>query len=524
MPIDGGGTFTRSQNFTQDRDNGIKILASHVDDEFDNFAAAMNEVFFRSGLVAMGGDLNMGTYRIIGLHSGTAGSPSIKFNSDTSTGLFLSAAGTLGLSAGGTSRATISSASAFFDVPIARDANFGLDIPASDPRVTFDSTDYMTYIRASNKFQYLFGGTVHTEHSASGFKVGASTVGTVSLGPGDGTHAGAITFNNAAGVLQGYIGNQTTGGVMEFSNAGGYSFLGVGTVSVASHFNVGGIGTLAELVVSGNSTVDDLFGVNAQFTGKVFAAPSASGSAGLSLGVGTDPSSPSNGDIWINASNLKFRVGGTTYTVLTSAGATTLTDKLTTVTPASGQEAFIIPHGAAPAAPTNGSFWTTTGGVFVRVNGATKQMQDASTALAALGSVTPAADKIAYFNGASTAVLADLSSFARTILDDTTAAAVMGTLGITGTLAAKGHVDIPTAVGVIRINWGGFASVASNSTATEALSGPYTTLWRSFASITSTNVSIDSPAGATSTTTDITVMNADPSLAFAINYWTIGLA
>lgn len=45
----------------------------------------------------------------------------------------------------------------------------------------------------------------------------------------------------------------------------------------------------------------------------------------------------------------------------TGAGTTSLTP-------------IIIPHGAAHSAPTNGGIWTTTTGLFVRINGATYQM------------------------------------------------------------------------------------------------------------------------------------------------------
>ena len=31
-----------------------------------------------------------------------------------------------------------------------------------------------------------------------------------------------------------------------------------------------------------------------------------------------------------------------------------------------------IPHGSAPTSPTNGDLWTTTSGMFVRINGVTK--------------------------------------------------------------------------------------------------------------------------------------------------------
>ena len=56
------------------------------------------------------------------------------------------------------------------------------------------------------------------------------------------------------------------------------------------------------------------------------------------------------------------------------AAGLTMTGLLTTATPASGQEALVIPQGAAPSSPTNGSIWTTSTGVFVRIAGATYQL------------------------------------------------------------------------------------------------------------------------------------------------------
>jgi hypothetical protein len=104
MPFDASGNFTRSYNFTQDRDNGIKILASHVDGEFDNFSTGMNLVFFRDGRVPMSADLRMNINGITGLKDGAAGTPAIKFNTDTTTGPYLDGISRYAVSVNGTRR------------------------------------------------------------------------------------------------------------------------------------------------------------------------------------------------------------------------------------------------------------------------------------------------------------------------------------------------------------------------------------------------------------------------------------
>jgi hypothetical protein len=49
----------------------------------------------------------------------------------------------------------------------------------------------------------------------------------------------------------------------------------------------------------------------------------------------------------------------------------TFTGKVTTLASATGGAGFNLPHGAAPTSPTNGDLWTTTTGLFARINGAT---------------------------------------------------------------------------------------------------------------------------------------------------------
>lgn len=58
--------------------------------------------------------------------------------------------------------------------------------------------------------------------------------------------------------------------------------------------------------------------------------------------------------------------------VVTISGALTTTGLVTTPASAAGGAGLNLPHGAAPTTPVNGDVWTTTAGMFVRVNGATQ--------------------------------------------------------------------------------------------------------------------------------------------------------
>lgn len=84
---------------------------------------------------------------------------------------------------------------------------------------------------------------------------------------------------------------------------------------------------------------------------------------------------------------------------------------------------------------SSGEVWTKTGAgatawsrLLTTVDGATYQPLDAT--LTALAGLATGANKLPYSTGADTFSQADLTAFARTILDDANATAVLGTLGI----------------------------------------------------------------------------------------------
>jgi hypothetical protein len=65
-----------------------------------------------------------------------------------------------------------------------------------------------------------------------------------------------------------------------------------------------------------------------------------------------------------------FQVNGANVLQFSGTAVTTSV-LLATVASATGSAGLNVPHGAAPSAPVNGDVWTTTAGLFVRINGAT---------------------------------------------------------------------------------------------------------------------------------------------------------
>lgn len=77
------------------------------------------------------------------------------------------------------------------------------------------------------------------------------------------------------------------------------------------------------------------------------------------------------------ANRMGLVVGGTNILDLSEGSLTvTIASQYVFITSASvaGRSGFRLPHGTAPTSPVNGDLWTTTVGVFARINGATVQL------------------------------------------------------------------------------------------------------------------------------------------------------
>lgn len=97
----------------------------------------------------------------------------------------------------------------------------------------------------------------------------------------------------------------------------------------------------------------------------------------------------------VSALNAKANIASPTFTgtVVTAASAT-------------GAAGFRLPHGAAPTTPTNGDLWSTTTGLFMRQNGATKQFVDFDSAQTISGNKTFSSASLTLGNSTATGTIA----------------------------------------------------------------------------------------------------------------------
>lgn len=177
----------------------------------------------------------------------------------------------------------------------------------------------------------------------------------------------------------------------------------------------------------------------ATFTGAVITSASTTTGAGLRLPHGAAPTSPVNGDVWSATTGLFARINGTTRQYADLSGSTAYTGKITLFTATTAAASLVIPHGAAPTSPVNGDVWSTTSGMFMRVNGTTRQFADLDQAqtLTSKTLTTPTLTT-PLCNGLRRAVTAQTGAY--------TATTSVSTILCNATTAAF-TVTLPTAVG-----------------------------------------------------------------------------
>lgn len=123
-------------------------------------------------------------------------------------------------------------------------------------------------------------------------------------------------------------------------------------------------------------------------------------------------------------------------------------DSMNTAINSKGPGNVVGPASAADNFPV--AFDATTGKLIKAITGA----------IAALHSLTPAADRLPYFNGSNSAALATFTAFARTILDDANGAAMFATMGATLSTGGSGYTKLPNG---LLIQWGFVTNTGSQS-------------------------------------------------------------
>lgn len=115
----------------------------------------------------------------------------------------------------------------------------------------------------------------------------------------------------------------------------------------------------------------------------VTAAPATD--AGFRLDPGAaDPSSPADGDVWRRTSDMRARIGGTSYSFAFLNGSSTFTGKKTFADSGVAGAFLNLAPGVAPSSPVDGDIWTEAGGIYAQIGGATKQLDAAGGGSAAL--------------------------------------------------------------------------------------------------------------------------------------------
>lgn len=154
-----------------------------------------------------------------------------------------------------------------------------------------------------------------------------------------------------------------------------------------------GLSTASNAVITASSTVLQALGqLQAQvserlqlaggtMTGKLNLPVVTTAAAPINIGDGaTGPTAPINGDVWTNGSAIRYRAGGSTYTVAANlATMSYLAGAKQTFTPSGTTAGINVAPGADPSALVNGDIWTTAAALKVRINGVDASLAGVNT-------------------------------------------------------------------------------------------------------------------------------------------------
>ena len=107
MSFDGTGTYNLVSGLEANLANGQTNDGTEVYAAFADVATALSTCITKNGQTTLTADLPLSGFRLLGVSAGSAGSPSISFTGDATTGVFRPSAGNVAISTNGAEKARI---------------------------------------------------------------------------------------------------------------------------------------------------------------------------------------------------------------------------------------------------------------------------------------------------------------------------------------------------------------------------------------------------------------------------------
>jgi hypothetical protein len=339
------------------------------------------------------------------------------------------------------------------------DANSKVNLDVADFTITLGG-DLTGSATITNLGSATLTATVAANSVALGDDTTGNYVGSVAAGTGitlsnTGAEGGTFTVTNA-----GVTSIAGTTSEVEVSASTGSVTVGLpSNVSITTDLSVGNDLTVSgNLTVNGNtvtvnSTTVSVDDKNIELGATASPTDASADGGGITLKGTTDKTFNwvDATDSWTSSEHLnlltgkEYKINGATVLSSTSLGSGVTGSSLTSVgtitTGVWNGTAIAITHGGTGA--TDASTARTNLGLAIGTN-----IQAYDATLAALANVSTVADTLIYATGVDTFATATLTSFARTLLDDTDASTARGTLGL-GTISTQNSNNVSITGGSI---------------------------------------------------------------------------
>lgn len=339
------------------------------------------------------------------------------------------------------------------------DANAKLSLDVADFTITLGG-DLTGNVTITNLGSATLNATVAANSVALGTDTTGDYVGSISAGTGislsnTGTEGGTFTVTNA-----GVTSITGTTDEIEVNTSTGSVTIGLpSSVTITTDLSVGGNATITgNLTVNGtvttvNSTTVTVDDKNLELGSTTSPSDATADGGGITLKGTTDKTFNwvDATDSWTSSEHLnllsgkEYKINGTSVLSSTTLGSGVTGSSLTSV----GTIGTGVWQGTAVAIAYGGT--GATDAPTARTNlglaiGTNVQAYDAT--LAALANVTVSADTLIYGTGSDTFSTTTLSSYIRTLLDDSDAGTARGTLGL-GTISTQNSNNVTITGGSI---------------------------------------------------------------------------